>query len=109
MQDGRPISINIELMKFISDTNSTVPENPNGFRIENLNETRTIQVQPGCKVAPLIDAGYGLYTIPNIENWIDDEGRLAEDYASYADFTSSYYEFIVRDNAVLQIFEKYIP
>lgn len=109
MEDGIPVSVNIELMKFIPDTESTVPENPNGFRIEKLNEIRTINVHPGCEVAPLIDGvNNGLYTMPSIEYWVDEKGQLTEDYAS-SDFASSYYDFIVKDNSIVQIFGKYVP
>ncbi|MGZ9585168.1 M56 family metallopeptidase [Paenibacillus marinisediminis] len=111
MQDGEPVSVNIELMKFIPDTDATVNKNPNGFRIENLNEIRTVDVQPGCEVAPLIDnVSYGLYTTPNIGIWIDDQGQLASEYASSTDdFSNTYFDFIVQNGAVVQIFGHYIP
>ncbi|MGZ9583826.1 M56 family metallopeptidase [Paenibacillus marinisediminis] len=111
MQDGKPVSVNIDLMKFIPDTDATINKNPNGFRIENLNEIRTVDVQPGCQVAPLIDhVGYGLYSIPSLESWIDDKGQLTGEYASFTDdFTQTYYDFIVQNGAVVQIFGHYIP
>ena len=106
MEGGKPVSVNIELMKFISDMDDN---NPNGFRIERLNTTRTVDLMSDAEVAPLINGvSYGLYQMPHIESWIDEDGQLREEYASN-DFTSSYYDFIVRNGVVTHIFGHYVP
>lgn len=106
MKDGKPVSVDIELMEFISDTDDNYP---NGFRIERLNTIRTVDLMPEAEVAPLINgASYGLYQMPHIESWIDEDGQLREEYAAN-DFTSTYYDFIVRNGVVTHIFGHYVP
>lgn len=113
MENGAPVSVNIKLMDFITDTENTTEPHPNGFRIEDRNETRTFPVLSHSEVAPLIApqyTHYGAYTIINLDQWLDESGKLRPAHAgSTLPLEESLYNFILHDGTIKIMLGHYTP
>lgn len=113
MENGAPVSVNIKLMDFIPDADNIAEPSPNGFRIEDRNETRTFPILSHSEVAPLIApqyTHYGAYTVINLDQWVDESGKLrAEHAASALALEDSYYHFILHGGTIKIMLGHYIP
>ena len=102
MKNGKPVAVKVKLMKFIPD--GPEENNPNGFHIEDLNQTETYALDFGVRVAPLAAPNYttyGIYEMPLLDE------AFIKNYGNYKDF---YYDFILGGDGELKIvLGHYVP
>lgn len=102
MKNGKPAAVHVKIMKFIPD--GPGDNNPNGFHIEDLNQTKTYTCDSGVKIAPLIAPNhhtYGIYEMPLL-----DETFIKK----YPDHGQFFYDFIIGGDGQLKIvLGHYIP
>lgn len=102
MDGERPVAVRVNVMEFVPD--GPDDENPNGFRIEDLNTVETYSLDFGVRVATLVPPDYnafGTYEMPMM-----DEQFLKE----YEDYSNGYYDFIIASDGNLKmVLGRYIP
>ena len=69
MENGEPVTVKINVMEFIPD--GIDDNNPNGFRIEDLDKIETYPLDIGAMVVPLVPPGnnsFKLYEMPLLDS-----------------------------------------
>lgn len=99
VENGEPISVRVKMLDFVHDEDS-----PNGFYIEDLQQTETFSLDFGVRVAPFVAPNYvkyGLYEMPLVD------GEFLRNYENYDHF---YYDFIIGSDGQLKIIiAHYVP
>jgi len=89
-------------MKFIPD--GPGDDNPNGFLIEDLNQTKTYTLDWGVHIVPLVAPNhhtYGIYEMPLLDE------TFINNYPDYGQF---FYDFIIGSDGQLKfVLGRYIP
>lgn len=102
MENGKPVAIHVKVMKFIPD--GPRDNNPNGFHIEDLKQTKTYTWDSGVKIVPLIAPNhhtYGIYEMPLLDE------TFIKNYPNYGQF---FYDFIIGSDGQLKIvLGRYVP
>lgn len=102
MENGKPVAVHVKIMKFIPD--GPGDDNPNGFRIEDLNQTKTYTLDSGVKIVPLVAPNhhnYGIYEMPLLDE------AFIKNYPNYGQF---FYDFIIGSDGQLKIvLGRYVP
>ena len=102
MEDGNPVAVHVKTMKFIPD--GLGDNSPNGFRIEDLNQTKTYALAGGVHIAPLTAPHHntcGIYEMPLLDR------VFLKNYPEHKDF---YYDFIIGGDGQLKIvLGHYVP
>jgi hypothetical protein len=102
MENGEPVTVKINVMEFIPD--GIDDNNPNGFRIEDLDKIETYPLDIGARVVPLVPPGnnsFKLYEMPLLDS------DFIKKYDNYKYF---YYDFIIgSDGKVKSVFGRYVP
>ncbi len=102
MENGEPVTVKINVMEFIPD--GIDDNNPNGFRIEDLDKIETYPLDIGAMVVPLVPPGnnsFKLYEMPLLDS------DFIKKYDNYKYF---YYDFIIgSDGKVKSVFGRYVP
>lgn len=99
VENGEPVSVRVKMLDFVRDD-----ESPNGFYIEDLQQTETFSLDFGVRIAPFIEPNYvkyGLYEMPLVD------GEFLRNYENYSHF---YYNFIIGSDGQLKIIiAHYVP
>ncbi|MGI5879180.1 MAG: M56 family metallopeptidase [Syntrophomonadaceae bacterium] len=102
MENGKPVAVHVKIMKFIPD--GPGDDNPNGFLIEDLNQTKTYTLDWGVHIVPLVAPNhhtYGIYEMPLLDE------TFINNYPDYGQF---FYDFIIGSDGQLKfVLGRYIP